>query len=267
MGSFEQAFSEVERAAASTARSAGDLAKLAKALEKAAKEGNIAAIKRGQSRLGEALNALRQEAANAGDSWPFQEKEEEDYLKDGYAAELRSVAAEKGLDIYERDGNMIAHPAIVRTLPGSRAVRIDRKQVSTLRPSYIAEILIRNQQKPARVQTGQFLSALYQVYCELTREESPARTEDSQGGQVIELVRIYRLFTALPGSNREYDRTDFARSLYHLDSSKPQLTVSGMRVSFPSSGARRVRSENVFDFVAPSGQRISYYGIRFSKEE
>lgn len=31
MGSFEQAFSEVEQAAASTAKSAGDLAKLAKA--------------------------------------------------------------------------------------------------------------------------------------------------------------------------------------------------------------------------------------------
>lgn len=266
MGSFEQAFSDVERAATATAKSAAELGRLAKTLEKAAKDGNISAIKRAQGRLEEALNALRQEAANAGDSWPFQEKEEEDYLKDGYTAELRAVAAEKGLNIYERDGNLIAHPAIVRPLPGSRAVRIDRKQVSTLRPSYLAEILIRNQQRPLGLQSAQFLNALYQVYCELTREQSLGRMEVSQQEPVVELARIYRLLTSLPGSNREYDRTDFARSLYHLDSARPQPTVSGMRVSFPASGARRVRAENVFNFVAPNGQLISYYGIRFSRD-
>ena len=108
MAGFEQAFGDMERAAASTAKSAADLTKLAKALEKAAKDGNIAAAKRAQASMNEALNALRQEVANSVESWPFGDDDEQQYLNEGYAQELRAVAAEKGLEIYERDGRMIA---------------------------------------------------------------------------------------------------------------------------------------------------------------
>ena len=142
----------------------GDLARLAKALEKAAKDGNIAAIKRAQSRLEDALNALRQEATNASDSWPFQEKEEEDYLKDGYVAELREIAANKGLNIYEQDGRLISSPSVLQVLPSVRAIRIDRKQVSAIRPSHLAGILMKNQKTPPRFQSGPFLECLYDAY-------------------------------------------------------------------------------------------------------
>ena len=57
MVSFEQAFSDMEKAAASTVKSAAELTKLARALEKAAKDGNIAAAKRAQHSMSEALNA------------------------------------------------------------------------------------------------------------------------------------------------------------------------------------------------------------------
>ncbi len=262
MGSFEQAFSEVERAAASTAKSAGDLAKLAKTLEKAAKDGNIAAIKRAQGRLEDALNALRQEAANASDSWPFQEKEEEDYLKDGYTAELRGVAAEKGLNIYERDGRLISSPSVLQVLPSPRAVRIDRKQVSAIRPSHLAEILIKNQKTPPRFQSGRFLESLYDAY-KLVIETPMTPLADTRSVIVVPLERIYQTFTSLPGSDREYGRMDFARDLYQLDSNGPKQTRSGMTVDFPAStGARS--SRGVFSFVEPNGQVISYYGIRFS---
>ena len=95
MAGFEQAFNDMEKAAASTAKSAADLVKLAKALEKAAKDGNIAAAKRAQTGMDEALNALRQEVANSVESWPFRDDEEQQYLNDGYVQELRTVAAEK----------------------------------------------------------------------------------------------------------------------------------------------------------------------------
>lgn len=265
MGSFEQAFSEVERAAASTAKSAGDLVKLAKTLEKAAKDGNIAAIKRAQGRLEAALTALGQESANAVDSWPFQEKEEEDYLKNDYTAELRAVAAQKGLNIYERDGSLIAHPAIVRILPGSRAVRIDRKQVSTLRPSRLAETLSQNQHKPPRFHPDRFLRALYDAYLLVTDTQQSAMADSAQR-VVVPLEKIYRAFTSLPGSSRDYDRTDFARDLYHLDSSGTKQTRDGMRLSFhASSGTRGTR--DVFSFMDSDGRLIPYYAIRFLKSE
>ncbi len=264
MVSFEQAFSDMEKSAASTVKSAADLTKLARALEKAAKDGNIAAAKRAQHNMSEALNALRQEVANSIESWPFGDEEEQQYLSEGYAQELRTVAAERGLEIYERDGRMIAHPSIVRVLPGSRAVRIDRKQVSTIRPTRLTDILLDNQRKPPRFRADRFLESLYQVYSEVTREEGPDRMATGRQGRVVELQRVYRLFTSLPGSDREYDRTDFTRDLYLLDRDGPRTTSSGLQVSFPASSGTR-SSRGVFSFVAPDGQVVTYYGIQFSE--
>lgn len=263
MVSFEQAFSDTEKAAASTAKSATDLTRLARALEKAAKDGNIAAVRRAQKAMSDAIDALRQEVANSVESWPFGEDEEQQYLGDGYGRELRAVAAERGLDIYERDGRIIAHPSVVRVLPSSRAVRIDRKQVSTIRPTRLADILLQNQKKPARFRASQFLEALYQVYSEITREEGSSRMPVGQQGRVAQLERVYRLFTSLPGSDREYNRTDFTRDLYLLDRDGPKTTRRGLQVSFPASSGTR-SSSGVFSFVAPDGQVVTYYGIEFS---
>ena len=264
MVSFEQAFSDMEKAAASTAKSAADLTKLARALEKAAKDGNIAAAKRAQHSMNEAIGALRQEVANSVESWPFTDDEEQRYLSEGYGQELRAVAAERGLEIYERDGRMIAHPSIVRVLPGPRAVRVDRKQVSTIRPSRMTGILLANQRKPPRFRASQFLESLHQVYAEVTREEAPSRMMTGRQGRVVELERVYRLFTSLPGSAREYDRTDFTRDLYLLDRDGPKTTSRGLQVSFPASSGTR-GSRGVFSFVAPDGQVVTYYGIQFSE--
>ena len=264
MASFEQAFSEMERAAASTAKSAAALAKLAKALEKAAKDGNIAAAKRAQANMDEAMSTLRQEVANSVESWPFGEEEEQQYLNEGYAQELRTVAAERGLDIYERDGRMIAHPSVVRVLSSARAVKIDRRQVSNIRPTRLTDILLDNQRKPPRFPAGRFLESLYQVYSEITREEGPTRIVAGRQGTVVELERVYRLFTSLPGSAREYDRTDFTRDLYLLDRDGPKATNRGLQVSFPASSGTR-GNRGLFSFVAPDGQVVTYYGIQFSE--
>ena len=264
MVSFEQAFSDMEKAAASTAKSANDLTKLARALEKAAKDGNIAAAKRAQQGMSDALNALRQEVANSVEAWPFGEDEEQQYLNEGYSQELRSVAAQKGLDIYERDGRMIAHPSIVRVLPGLRAVRIDNKRVSAIRPTRLTDILMENQKRPPRFLASRFLESLYQVYSEITRDESSSRLPIGKQGKVVELERLYRLFTSLPGSAREYNQTDFTRDLYLLDRDGPRITSKGLLVSFPASSGTRAR-RGVFSFVAPDGQVVTYYGIQFSE--
>ena len=141
MTNFERAFEDMEESAASTLKSATDLAKLARALQKAAQDGNINAIKRVCSRLGPALGSLRQEVANATETWPFTDEEEENYLKEHYANELYHAAKEKKLSIHERDGRLISYPSIAQILPGDRTVKIDRKKVSTLRPSRLVEFL------------------------------------------------------------------------------------------------------------------------------
>lgn len=265
MGRLEQAFDDAERAAVSTMDSAKSLTRLATQMQKAAKTGNITAIKRAQGRLGDALTILTQEVKSAVESWPFEEVKEERYLRDDYAAELIDAAEEQGLDIFRGDTGLIAHPSIVRILPDKRAVRIDRKQNSSIRPSHLAGVLLANQEKRSRFRSGAFLESLYNVYSDIVRGDSSNRFVQVSG-RVVRLDRIYKLITALPGGNREYDRTDFARDLYSLEVNGPKRARKGAAVSFPASTGTK-GSRGVFSFIGPDGQRINYYGLKFTEPD
>ncbi len=262
MTTFERAFNDAEQAAASTIKSAAALTSLAKQMEKAAKTGNIAHIKRAQTSLNEALSSLGQEVSNAVHVWPFRDDEEEQRLRDDYAAELTGVAASKGLKIYEQDSRLISHPSIVRIMPGERAVRVDKKKVPTIRPSHLTKLLIENQEKPGRYRSNAFLESLYSVYSDIVTRDSDNRL--IRGGErVVPLKRIYELLTALPGARRDYSAMDFARDLYVLDDNGPRCTRKGAVVSFSASTATR-GSSGRFSFVGPDGQSVDYYGIKFT---
>ena len=261
MAGFEQGFADTERAAALTAKSAGDVARAAKALEKAAKTGSIAGVRKAQGDLSSALGVLRQEVANAAGAWPFQPDGEEAYLKDDFAAELRQVAAARGLDIHEQDGRLIAPPSIVRVLPGNRAVRIDRKQVSAVRPSHLAGLLVENQKKPARFNTRLFLEAVHNVYQDLIGEQSARSLMGGKRGPAVPFTKIYDMFASLPGASREYSRTEFARDLYRLETEGPQETRRGKRIYFHSG------RQSPISFVDRDGHTITYHSVEFSGGE
>lgn len=259
MTGFEHAFEDAEARAAATLKAAQSLVSSARKMQKAARDGGIAALRRAQADLDDAATALGQEVAESAACWPYAEDEEERYLGEHFAAELRRVAAGRGLDIHERDGQLIAHPSIVHVLPGDRAVRVDRKKVLAIRPSRLADLLLQSQKKPGRYRTDRFLESLHAVYADIVRLPADA-------GRVVPLARIYKLLTALPGAKRDYDRTDFARDLYLLDESGPRVTRRGARVSFPASAGTRQSGPGLFTFVAPDGQVVKYYGIAFDQE-
>ena len=257
MTGFEQAFEDTEKAASSAVVSAGALVKLARKVQKAAQQGRIGDVKRAQRDLAAAGSDLRQAVANVIEAWPFGEEDEEQYFKEHYARELRYAAEELGLDIYEQDGKLISYPSIVRVLPARRAITIGGKQVSAIRPGYVARLLLDSRNKPVRHKSDAFLEALYRVYSDI---------EQGEVGRVVPLARIYKLFTSLPGAGREYDKTDFGRDLYLLDVNGPRRTKKGSAISFPASSGTRGRS-GLFSFVGPDGQEVRYYGIRFTQSE
>ena len=264
MENLEAAFDTAESKTNAALEAHKNLGARLRALLKASKQGSITAVKREQGKLSETMAELAETIEDASVAWPFEDGEETQYLSadDGFKAELRRVAAERDLVIRERDGQLICHPFVVRVLPGGKAVRIDKKQVSTIRPSHLVGVLVKAQEAPARFKPQPFLEALYNVYRSLTKETSSRSMEG--GGPVILLDEIYRLFTSLPGSRREYSKTDFARDLYELDRSGVKTTRSGATLSLPAStGARSAR--NLYTFVGPDGYEVKYYGIRFSE--
>ena len=264
MATFEEGFKTAEAAAESVLKSLNEAAGIARQLRKASQDGNIAAVKRQGERLDAAVNLIRQEIANASTAWPFTPDDERQYLEKRYGPELQAEAQKRGLQVFERDGRLIAHPSVVRVLPGERAVRIDRRQTSSIRPSKLVADLERLQKNPPRSNPQQFLQALYEEYLRWTTARGRAdELKMGEVGLVLPLMQIYSSWTGRPGSAREYTQLDFARDLYALQESGIREVISGPRVSFPAStGTRSARS--TISFVGPGGEPVTFYGIQFT---
>ncbi len=263
MSTFEQGFAATEKAADSVLKALADVSKLSRDLRKAAQVGNIAAVRRTSERLQDGLALIQQEVSNAAGAWPFTPDQEREYLQDQYAEELKQEAQKKGLQVFDRDGRLIAHPSVVRVMPGERAVQINRRQTSTIRPTKIVADLENLQKRAPRFNPQQFLESLYRAYIALARSDTAERLGLGEVGQVVQLSRIYDLFTGLPGADREYSQLDFARDLYSLETSGVREVRAGARVSFPAStGTKGTRG--TISFVGPNGETVLYYGIQFT---
>ncbi len=263
MATLEEGFATSEAAADSVLAALSEMSRLVRRLKRAARDGNIAALRRETERLDEGLEQIRARVDEAAKAWPFSAEGEVDYLRTRYSDELVACADREGLQLFSRDDRLIAHPSIVRVLAGDRAIRIDRRRSASVRPTRVVADLIRVQERPARFQPRAFLQALYGAYLELCQRDVPSALALGGVGEVIRLDRIYRLFTGLPGTGREYTQLDFARDLYHLEESGVREVRPGARVSFPASTGTRT-PRGTITFIDPRGETVVYYGIRFS---
>jgi hypothetical protein len=253
MTSFEQGFAEVERAADLAVGSTTRLLAVAKQLQKAAKNGDLLLTERLTERIATLGDAVREELGTARTAWPFGMEEEEEYLRTSYEAELLAAAADAGLNLKVQDGRLVCSPSIVRLDPAQRAVRIDRRKVTSLRPSALVAELKANQARKPRFRPQQFIESLYKAYRLLGGREAD-RT-------VVPLRRVYDAFTLLPGSARDYDLGDFARDVYLLDRSGVNVTASGAEMDFPTGAG--ANAANVVSFVTEHGDQRIYYRLRF----
>ena len=231
-------------------------------MRKAAQDGNISAIRRAGERLKESVSGIGRSVNGAASAWPFSPDDENAYLRDRYAQELQDVASSRGVQVFDRDGTLIVHPSVVRVLPGERAVRINRRQTSSVRPTRVIGELEALQKSPPRFAPQAFLESLYRAYNALTGVPSSGMGLGGVG-QVVPLRRIYDLWTGLPRADRDYTSLDFARDLYNLESSRVTETRSRARVSFPAPTATRSAAGTI-SFVDQDGRTLVYYGIQFT---
>jgi len=265
MGKLENAFSHTEIAAESMLRATNNLASLSKQMQKAAQQGNIIALKRSIERLRDSLGIVQTEVQNANNSWMMTEDEEVTHLTNDYIAELHEAGGQQGLEIFERDGAIVTYPSKAVVLPKERAVRVDGKKVSTIRPSFLVKQWLANQKKKTRSNPQQTLEAIYKVYRFLNRsnaDNSKQKELPLETNKVIPLMDVYDMLTALPGIARDYDRMDFARDLYFLDISGFRETKNGIKFEYMTdTGARAGRG--TFIFVDRHGMDKKFHSIQF----
>jgi hypothetical protein len=257
LSSFEDAFTEVQKAAETAAQAAANVANAAKGLAKAAREGDIAKLRKAADRLGRVQDVATQEVTNARESWSFTEQTEEEYLRDHFAGELLAQAKTIGLRIFQRDDGLVCFPSLLKILPAERAIRVDRKRVTTLRPSFLAASLNAAQAKKSKFDAARFLEALHRAYLLLAGQEI---------GATVPLERIYEVLTLLPGVATDYAKADFGRDLLMLDQSGINRTKGGAVVSLPASTGTK-GSRATLSIVGPEGNLVTFYGLRFTEGE
>ncbi len=254
---FEAGFADAERAATATTKAVAVLATAARQFHKAAAEGDILKMRKVSERLSTLVESTRQEIGNARSAWPFSPEEEEKYLKESFAAELLEVARKEGLQIQQRDEGLVVFPSILRVLPADRAARINRRKVQGIRPTRLAQVLKAIQARKPKASAEHFLEVLHRAYRLIAGAEY---------GKTVALSSIYDTLTLLPGTSATYDQTDFVRDLFLLDRSGVGKTKSGSTYSLPAStGTKSARG--TYSFVAPDGETVTYYGIRFTEAQ
>jgi len=251
---FEAGFADAERAAVTAGKVIGQLAGAMKQLQRATTEGDLSKMRKSSERLETILESTRQEVQNARSAWPFSPEQEEQYLKESYAAEVIERAKSENLPIQQRDEGLVVFPSILRVAPAERAVKINRKKVQAVRPSAVVRRLKAAQGKKPRAPEA-FLEVLHRAYRLLAGKEY---------GQTIMLASVYDALTMLPGSTANFDQTDFVRDLFLLDRSGVNRTKSGATCSLPASTGTK-GGRNTFQFIAPDGETVTYYGIRFTE--
>ena len=252
---FEQGFAEAERAASAAGKVVGALAGAVKQLEKASAEGDLFKMRKASERLATIIESARQDVVNARSAWPFSAEEEETYLRESYAAEVIATAKAENLQIQRRDEGLILFPSILRILAAERAVKINRKKATGIRPSRVVKALRDIQARKQKGTPENLLEVLHRAYRLVAGQEY---------GKTVTLVSIYDALTMLPGSTVSYDPTDFVRDLFLLDRSGVTRTKSGTAYSLPASTGTK-SSKGTYSFTAPDGETVSYYGIRFSE--
>jgi hypothetical protein len=252
---FEEAFDQAEKSALVAAQAATRLRASARALANAAAEGDIARIRNLGERLSQEAESARQEAANASTAWSLDPETEEQYLRSGYAQELLRWSEASDCKMLCHDKALVAHPVIVRILPVQRAVTLNRRRVTGLRPSRLVSRLKAIQARSLRNSPRAFLEALFCAYKLIAQGE--------RAGTAVSLEEVFQVFSLSPGS--DYSRADFARDLLNLELSGTPATRSGACVSLPASTGTK-DSRHTFVCATREGEIVTFYGIKFSED-
>ena len=254
-GGIEAAFAAAEADADAALKAATGGVKALKRAQGAARQGQVRDWQTAVEAARQGITALDRQVSGLGESWRF---DEESYLQSGaFSRELIERATADGVRISELDNRLYCYPALIRVLPGDRAVLIDRKRERRLRPSVLVRHLRELQRRPPRFRPADFLAALYATY-----RVAVERKDGRSPGAVVPLAELYDLLTMLPGQAREYAKQEFARDIYLLDQSGETTTKDGARLEFHAGAGARV-PRGALTVVTQHGAEKTYHGISF----
>lgn len=255
MGGLESALEATEERVDAALKANAAVTRELKKAKSGAKNGQLRELRRALSAAAVLAGDAARTTEGARASFDFDEQE---YLESGsYGQELLEAAAAVDVAMLEGDERLLCYPSLIKLLAGEAAVEIDRRREKRLRPSVLVALLAAAQGRPPRFRPQPFLESLASGY-DLVRSQKQHRE-----GAVVRLVDVWGVLTLLPGQQRDYTRSEFARDLYLLDASGVAATKSGRVLRWHASSG--TRGLGTLATVAQTGQQQLYWGISFAE--
>lgn len=250
---LERSLEALELDADSVVKSLAAALRQAKRVKAAAAAGLLRDLRHGLDATVQLADAAAAATRELRTGWTFDDQEH--FANGSYVKEILTLAAEEGVQAFEADDRILSYPAIVTVSAADTTVVIDKTKERRTRPSVLVRILKELQARPPKFKPGAFLESLAVAY------DLALATKGGRAGATVKLSDVYRVFTVLPGSRRDYTKTELARDLYLLDQSGEVLTNDGRTMHLPASAL--TRGAGNFVTVARSGQEKVYAGISF----
>lgn len=254
MASFEAICASAETVADEIEKLAKELQRAASSMKKAARDGSPDKIRKAAGQIDAAAVKVGAVESTFNRAWPFTDSELAEFLKGPYIDQLIEAGAAAGVSLSRLDDCLAAFPVILQVLPSQRALRLDAKRSTTLRPSIVIE-QIRVRMKKPRSRPERFIEVLLKACRFLVGEEIARGTT---------LLEVYDALTLLPDSRSTYGKAEFTRDVYELDASGVTVTKDGLAMTLPAATGTRSRSDTL-SLIGPNGIPKYYYGIRFQK--
>ena len=269
MSTFEQALADAEAAAEATRKAAAALSKVAGRLKGSAAVGKMAVLKdtlpgieKPLANLNEVARQLQERSANALEWLSADDDEEGRSFADRYAEEVCERAADLGVNVQVREGQLVCFPYVIRVVPRQRAVYVDKKRLVAIRPSELAKYLADSRRRPDPNAAKKFLRGLYFAYDEITKGGADRRLVKLQR-PTVQLARIYKVMSAHP--RFACSKADFSRDLFVLEYEGLNVTTNGATMTLHASSG--TKQSGYFSYIGPDGQEAKYYSVDFRESD
>lgn len=228
--------------------------RLNRRIVKGTESGNLVELRKDLEQMLQTIDELKERVTLVSDTVSsFDTKEY--FVSGDFARQLLQACEERGIDVIGEKGVYEMFPYKVRIYGDNERteeVWIDRKKVSSFRPSEIADTIKQGQEKLYKVRFNEktFMTELAEAY------DTTCLKGKSRIGATISLTKIYRTMAPMARSRKEYNMQAFSFDLARLYELGTEFWVSkdGRQFTFGTgrdgkSGIRVLSRTGVESFI------------------